>query len=461
MTPSFDPLLQPLQSLLERLHAAHYTAGPTDLASARGLLLRLAEYGGITPGRGTKSDDEAVRAFAEQRLQGMLSALLCRNAREQDEFPYHYRAWLEEQRGGAEPTQPLPTPPASAPPHVDRGAEAPPPVPPDKPSPRPAWLLPALIFLCSVVLAVGGAWLYQSRSPMITDGSGKQASPAGDDPNPVQMEAPDVSTPKADPADTRQPVQPPLLPEDSVSETDSTPDTDVQKPEAEQMSAEASGTPAGEVQPPASTDSVLDKDVQKPEAELVSAESPDSSAEQPLPEPDIEPAPAAAREEKIPPPPSAATTAATPSQMPTQDEPAEPVAQANPVIAALQDADAPRLQGWGPYVDIPVAFRIGSANKLEDPAELDTLGHALQHPALAGKQVLLQGYTDSLGYQARNLELSTRRVQHVKQYLVEKFALDSQLIVVEGKGEADPVATNNTPEGRRRNRRIRVVVQVQ
>ena len=196
----------------------------------------------------------------------------------------------------------------------------------------------------------------------------------------------------------------------------------------------------------------------------ISAEVPDAPAEQvqppALPEQNMEaPSAAAMEKEEIPPPSSAATSAATPSQTPAPNEQAEP-AQANPVIVALQAADTPQLRGWGPYVDIPVAFRTGSVSELGDPAVLDTLGGALQHPAFAGKRILLQGYTDSLGNHARNLELSALRVQHVKRYLVEKFALKPRLIVVEGKGEADPVADNATPEGRRQNRRIRVAVKV-
>lgn len=72
--------------------------------------------------------------------------------------------------------------------------------------------------------------------------------------------------------------------------------------------------------------------------------------------------------------------------------------------------------------------------------------------------VEVQGYTDSIGTDAYNLALSDRRANTVKDYLVSQGVAASRL-TVEGFGEADPVATNDTEEGRAQNRRVELVPQ--
>ncbi len=65
----------------------------------------------------------------------------------------------------------------------------------------------------------------------------------------------------------------------------------------------------------------------------------------------------------------------------------------------------------------------------------------------------VSGYTDSIGAEKYNLKLSERRAAAVKQYLVNKGVSDSR-IHTQGYGEADPVASNKTKEGRAKNRRV-------
>jgi len=68
-------------------------------------------------------------------------------------------------------------------------------------------------------------------------------------------------------------------------------------------------------------------------------------------------------------------------------------------------------------------------------------------------QVELAGYTDSIGGAAYNLKLSERRAEAVKAYLVEK-GIDAGHIQAKGYGKDNPVASNDTDEGRERNRRV-------
>ncbi|WP_070988977.1 OmpA family protein [Halofilum ochraceum] len=63
------------------------------------------------------------------------------------------------------------------------------------------------------------------------------------------------------------------------------------------------------------------------------------------------------------------------------------------------------------------------------------------------------GYTDSQGSADYNRDLSRRRAEAVADYLADQ-GIDRDLMSVSGRGEADPVATNATAEGRARNRRV-------
>jgi OOP family OmpA-OmpF porin len=72
------------------------------------------------------------------------------------------------------------------------------------------------------------------------------------------------------------------------------------------------------------------------------------------------------------------------------------------------------------------------------------------------KQVHVTGYTDSIGPEDYNLNLSERRAQTVADYLASQGVLN---ITVQGKGETNFVGDNDTPEGRALNRRIEIVVK--
>src|SRR5262249_44602194 len=67
------------------------------------------------------------------------------------------------------------------------------------------------------------------------------------------------------------------------------------------------------------------------------------------------------------------------------------------------------------------------------------------------------GHTDSIGGDAFNLDLSRRRAAAVKAALVKRFAVDAGRLSTEGHGRRYPKDTNNTLEGRGRNRRVELV----
>ena len=89
-------------------------------------------------------------------------------------------------------------------------------------------------------------------------------------------------------------------------------------------------------------------------------------------------------------------------------------------------------------------------------------------PTLSGLQqtkIIVDGYTDNVpigpGLKregiSSNLELSSRRADVVVEYLVQQ-GVNQNLISAQGFGESNPVASNDTPEGRSQNRRIEVTL---
>jgi outer membrane protein OmpA-like peptidoglycan-associated protein len=66
----------------------------------------------------------------------------------------------------------------------------------------------------------------------------------------------------------------------------------------------------------------------------------------------------------------------------------------------------------------------------------------------------VDGHTDGIGNAADNLDLSKRRAAAVKEALVSRYGIDAARLTNEGYGESSPRDTNDTPEGRARNRRV-------
>ena len=71
--------------------------------------------------------------------------------------------------------------------------------------------------------------------------------------------------------------------------------------------------------------------------------------------------------------------------------------------------------------------------------------------------VVVMGHTDSIGSESYNQQLSMRRSETVKAYLVSK-GIDKTKVFVEAKGETLPVTDNTTPNGRAINRRVEIEV---
>ena len=71
----------------------------------------------------------------------------------------------------------------------------------------------------------------------------------------------------------------------------------------------------------------------------------------------------------------------------------------------------------------------------------------------------VSGHTDSVGRDAYNQRLSEQRAKAVTDYLVSSGVPRASVVSVKGMGEAQPVADNNTADGRAMNRRTEILIQ--
>ncbi|MHB8791230.1 MAG: OmpA family protein [Desulfobulbaceae bacterium] len=73
--------------------------------------------------------------------------------------------------------------------------------------------------------------------------------------------------------------------------------------------------------------------------------------------------------------------------------------------------------------------------------------------------VVLSGFCDATGTEAYNLKLSQKRAESVRNYLRRRFKINQERIQSYWYGYANPVAANDTPEGRALNRRVTIVIR--
>lgn len=107
-------------------------------------------------------------------------------------------------------------------------------------------------------------------------------------------------------------------------------------------------------------------------------------------------------------------------------------------------------------------FDVGQADvKISAYGILKTMKKVIaQHPE---SEIIVSGYTDNLqprGIKYRdNMELSKARADAVKFFMVNLLSMDGKKIRTEGKGEMNPVAPNDTEEGRLKNRRVEITIR--
>ena len=106
---------------------------------------------------------------------------------------------------------------------------------------------------------------------------------------------------------------------------------------------------------------------------------------------------------------------------------------------------------------IGLSFDVGKAIiRSENFSLLTKLKEAMKE--FPESKISIEGYTDSFGGDAQNLILSQKRADAVTEYLLANTSLDKAMIDSKGFGETNPIANNETKEGRAKNRRIDLII---
>jgi outer membrane protein OmpA-like peptidoglycan-associated protein len=105
---------------------------------------------------------------------------------------------------------------------------------------------------------------------------------------------------------------------------------------------------------------------------------------------------------------------------------------------------------YGIYFD----FAKANIKKESDPVLREIADLMQKNPTWT---LAINGYTDSIGGDAYNLDLSRRRAAAVKDTLVSGYRIEAKRLATAGFGAASPVDSNSTLEGRARNRRVELV----
>lgn len=123
----------------------------------------------------------------------------------------------------------------------------------------------------------------------------------------------------------------------------------------------------------------------------------------------------------------------------------------------LDNAEVERIgEGIVVTFDSGLLFDFDSAT-LRDNARRDLREFASSMREFKGSNILIVGHTDSVGDESYNQQLSERRAESAGDYLREQN-IDPDRLTIRGQGESEPVASNESADGRQRNRRVEVAI---
>ena len=89
-----------------------------------------------------------------------------------------------------------------------------------------------------------------------------------------------------------------------------------------------------------------------------------------------------------------------------------------------------------PNIDLEITFEYNSADiSAKSLSAVQTLGRALTNPDLKGSTFVVAGYTDAMGGEQYNQDLSERRADAIKRYLVDKYGIAGSDLVTVGYGK--------------------------
>src|SRR5688572_27567610 len=131
---------------------------------------------------------------------------------------------------------------------------------------------------------------------------------------------------------------------------------------------------------------------------------------------------------------------------------------ARPPPPPVQPGPAIEVQGNKLAIDDQIQFRSGSASV--DPRSFDLLKRIADaiKKLPDGKKVSIEGHTDNRGKAASNEKLSQGRAEAVIAHLV-RHGVARERLSAKGFGQAKPIASNDTDQGRAQNRRVEFIIQ--
>lgn len=112
-------------------------------------------------------------------------------------------------------------------------------------------------------------------------------------------------------------------------------------------------------------------------------------------------------------------------------------------------------------IAVSILFKYDSTEVMPaSQAQVDEMGKALTDPKLKGWKFEIGGHTDTSGKDDYNLQLSQRRADAIKDYLVSKYGIEADRLVSKGYGETKPVVTPDDTDAKRlMNRRVEILRQ--
>jgi outer membrane protein OmpA-like peptidoglycan-associated protein len=104
-----------------------------------------------------------------------------------------------------------------------------------------------------------------------------------------------------------------------------------------------------------------------------------------------------------------------------------------------------------------LAIRFDENKATLDPygkRQLDAVGQGLQDPRLGTYDFAIEGYTDDIGTEDYNDQLSLSRAQSVRDYLAAQYGIKSNRLSIKGYGKTRPAAAGTSAQARAENRRV-------
>lgn len=137
-----------------------------------------------------------------------------------------------------------------------------------------------------------------------------------------------------------------------------------------------------------------------------------------------------------------------------------------PVTPAVQGLEVKEVEGGVRYtLSADILFDFDKATLRPKATQaLEAMSNDVRQ-RFTDARFAVDGYTDSKGSEAYNLKLSLRRAAAVKDYLTSIASFSATAVAIEGRGETNPAAPNEAPDGkddpdgRQKNRRVEILVR--